>query len=190
MLTAARETGVRARWIEADVTAWAPDRAYNLIYSNATLQWVNDHEALLPRLVSFLAPRGVLAFQVPRNFDSPSHTIARDLAKDARRADKLTNVRDWWTLREPEVYYSILEPLARRIDIWETRYLQTLEGADAVYRWVLGAGLRPFVDALEGDEREAFLAEYRARAAGAYPQRASGVTLFPFLRLFCVATRR
>lgn len=190
MLAAARKSGVPARWIEADVARWAPDCDYDVIYSNATLQWVSDHETLLPRLVSFLAPEGMLAFQVPRNFGLPSHTIAQDLAKDVRWADKLARVRDWWTVREPEDYYGLLEPLAGKIDIWESRYLQTLEGGDAVYRWVLGTGLRPFVDALEGEEREAFLAEYRARVARAYPQRASGITLFPFLRLFCVATRR
>jgi trans-aconitate 2-methyltransferase len=151
---------------------------------------VSDHESLLPRLVSFLAPGGVLAFQVPRNFGLPSHTIAQDLAKDPRWMQKLARVRDWWTVREPETYYDILEPLAAKIDVWETRYLQTLEGDDAVYRWVLGTGLRPFIEALEGENREAFLAEYRARVARAYPQRASGITLFPFLRLFCVAVRR
>jgi len=190
MLATARESGVRANWIEADVAGWVPDREYDVIHSNATLQWVSDHETLLPRLVSFLARDGVLAFQVPRNFGLPSHTIAQELARDARWADKLAHVRDWWTVREPESYYNILEPHAHRIDIWETRYLQTLEGADAVYRWVQGTGLRPFVDALDGEERESFVAEYRSRAARAYPQRAGGVTLFPFLRLFCVAIRR
>ncbi len=190
MLAAARESGVPARWIEADVAHWAPDCEYDVIHSNATLQWLSDHESLLPRLVSFLAPGGVFAFQVPRNFGLPSHTIAQELARDARWADKLARVRVWWTVREPEDYYGILELLADHIDIWETRYLQALEGPDAVYRWVLGTGLRPFADALEGEDREAFLAEYRARVARAYPQRASGITLFPFLRLFCVATRR
>ncbi|HEY3638717.1 MAG TPA: methyltransferase domain-containing protein [Rhizomicrobium sp.] len=190
MLATARESGVPARWFEADVAGWRPDRSYDVIYSNATFQWVSNHETLLPRLVSYLAPGGVFAFQVPRNFNMPSHTIARELAKDPRWSDKLARVRDWWTVREPDAYYALLEPLTAKIDIWETNYLQALEGPDAVYRWVLGTGLRPFVDALEGEECEAFAAEYRARAANAYPQRESGVTLFPFLRLFCVAIKR
>jgi trans-aconitate 2-methyltransferase len=190
MLAAAQESGIPARWTKDDVASWTPDCDYDVIYSNATLQWVSDHETLLPRLVSFLAPGGVLAFQVPRNFGLPSHIIAQDLARHERWADKLAHVRAWWTVREPEDYYGLLEPLAGKIDIWETLYLQTLEGIDAVYRWILGTGLRPFVNALEGEEREAFLAEYRARVARAYPQRASGVTLFPFLRLFCIAARR
>jgi trans-aconitate 2-methyltransferase len=190
MLAEARETPVRARWIEADVGSWSPDTKYDLIYSNATLHWIAAHESLLPRLMSYLAPGGVLAFQVPRNFAEPSHMIAQEIAGEPRWSAKLAQARDWWNVHEPEDYYNILEPLAAPIDIWETRYLQTLEGPDAVYRWVKGTGLRPFLDALDGPEREAFIAEYRARAVRAYPERPNGVTLFPFQRLFCVATRR
>jgi trans-aconitate 2-methyltransferase len=190
MLAKARTTGIPARWIEDDVARWSPENAYDVIYSNATLQWIGDHETLLPRLASILSPGGVLAFQVPRNFREPSHAITQDLAREPRWSDKLARARDWWNVLEPENYYNILEPVTAGIDIWETRYVQTLTGADAVYRWVLGTGLRPFMDALEGDDREAFLAEYRARAARAYPQRVSGITLFPFQRLFCVARRK
>ncbi|HEY6578108.1 MAG TPA: methyltransferase domain-containing protein [Rhizomicrobium sp.] len=179
-----------ARWIEADAACWTPDGAYDVIYSNAALHWVSDHESLLPRLLSYVASGGVLAFQVPRNFREPSHTIAQELSKEPHWADRIARVRDWWNVLEPEGYYGIFEPLAQSIDIWETRYLQTLEGGDAVYRWVLGSALRPLADAIEGEERETFLAEYRGRAARAYPQRDSGVTLFPFQRLFCVATKR
>lgn len=189
MLAEARETSVRARWVEADVANWTPDLACDLIYANAALQWIGAHEVLLPRLISFLAPGGVLAFQVPRNFAEPSHRITQEIAAEPRWAQKLARMREWWNVREPEDYYAILEPFASSIDIWETRYLQTLEGPDAVYRWVKGTGLRPFLDALDGAECEDFIAEYRARAARAYPIRDNGITLFPFQRLFCVAKK-
>lgn len=190
MLREARESGVRARWIEADVTAWAPVAAYEIVYANATLHWVADHPSLLPRLVSYLSPGGVLAFQVPRNFREPSHAIMQELAAHSRWSEKLKGVGDWWNVLEPERYYSIFEAVCDSVDIWETRYLQRLEGEDAVYRWVCGSGLRPYANALEGAEREEFLNEYRKRVARAYPRRASGVTLFPFQRLFCVAKRK
>jgi len=64
-----------------------------------------------------------------------------------------------------------------------------LDGDDPVYRWVSGTGLRPFVNALQGLEREAFIAESKKRVAEAYPKRASGKTLFPFKRLFAVARK-
>jgi trans-aconitate 2-methyltransferase len=90
---------------------------------------------------------------------------------------------------EPQAYFGILEPMARMIDIWETTYVQVLEGEDAVFRWMSGTGLRPFANALDGQEREDFLSEYRRRVGEAYPQRERGVTLYPFRRLFCVARR-
>jgi trans-aconitate 2-methyltransferase len=65
--------------------------------------------------------------------------------------------------------------------------VQVLQGDDAVFRWMSGTGLRPYANALEGPERDAFLAEYRLRVGQAYPRRKSGVTLYPFQRLFCVA---
>ncbi|HWE07229.1 MAG TPA: trans-aconitate 2-methyltransferase [Rhizomicrobium sp.] len=190
MIEEARATPIPARWIEADVASWAPDGPCDVIYANATFQWVANHEALLPRLMSHLVPHGTLAFQVPRNFHEPSHAIAQEIAGEPRWRDKLARVREWWNVLEPEAYYTLLEPVAARIDIWETRYVQALDGDDAVYRWVLGTGLRPYRDALDGAEREAFLAEYRRRAALAYPRRANGVTLLPFQRLFCIAEGR
>ncbi len=190
MLREARESGVQARWIEADVAHWVPDTPNDVIYANATLHWVPDHTTLLPRLASHLASGGILAFQVPRNFREPSHAIMQELAGEPRWANKLRGVGDWWNVLEPEQYYATLEPLCDSIDIWETRYLQRLEGEDAVYRWVFGTGLRPYADALDGAEREAFLNEYRARVARAYPRRTSGITLFPFQRLFCVAKKK
>jgi trans-aconitate 2-methyltransferase len=189
MLGQARESGVSARWLEADVSDWAPEQMYDVIYANATLHWVRDHASLLPRLVSYLTPGGFLAFQVPRNFSEPSHAIMQELAADPRWVSKLAGVGDWWNVFEPENYYGILEPICDHVDIWETRYLQVLEGDDAVYRWVLGTGLRPYADALDGGERDEFLSEYRARVGRTYPQRANGVTLFPFQRLFCVARK-
>jgi trans-aconitate 2-methyltransferase len=187
MLSDARKHAFRARWTEADVSTWNPAAPYDVIFSNATLQWLPDHKRLLPQIISHAAKDGVFAFQVPRNFTDPCHTLIHDVARDPRWANKLAGVRDWWNVLEPEAYFDILEPHARSIDIWETRYVQVLQGEDAVFRWMSGTGLRPFANALEGQEREDFLEEYRVRVGAAYPRRKSGVTLYPFQRLFCIA---
>jgi trans-aconitate 2-methyltransferase len=189
MLAEARASGIAARWTEADVAHWKPAAPCDVIFSNATLQWVPDHALLLPRLMAHLAPDGVVAFQVPCNFKEPCHTLIHALAAHGPWAAKLSGIRDSVGVLEPEAYFAILEAQARAIDIWETRYVQVLEGEDAVYRWMSGTGLRPFANALEGVEREAFLAEYKKRVAAAYPRRESGKTLYPFQRLFAVARR-
>jgi trans-aconitate 2-methyltransferase len=189
MLAEARGANIRARWSQADIASWQPSSRFDVIYSNATFQWVADHATLMPRLASYVAEDGIFAFQVPRNFDEPCHTLIHDVAMNGPWAAKLKGVRDWWNVLAPEAYFDILEPCFAHIDVWETRYVQTLTGEDAVYRWMMGTGLRPFANALGGEEREAFLNEYRRRVSKAYPRRASGVTLYPFQRLFCVAQK-
>ncbi len=185
MIDEAKASGVPARFTLGDVGTWAPEMPFDVIFSNATLQWLGDHAALLPKLVSHLAPGGVFAFQIPRNFDAPSHALMRETAASGPWAAKLRGVRNI-NVHAPEFYYGVLSPLMASLDIWETEYLHVLDGDDPVLRWVSGTGLRPFVQALEGAEREAFVAAYRARLDAAYPKRADGKTLFAFKRLFLV----
>jgi len=188
MLEQARASGVPAGWVLADLATWAPAAPYDVIFSNATFQWVPDQRALFPRLMSFMKPGGVFAFQVPVNFNAPSHVLLWETAADPRWTGKLKAIRE--TERGlPELYYDILKPHASALDIWQTEYLQVMEGEDAVYRWISGTALRPYVQALDGAERAAFIAAYKTKLNAAYPRRADGTTLFPFQRLFMVATK-
>lgn len=88
----------------------------------------------------------------------------------------------------PEAYYRLLAPIARSLDIWETEYLQVLEGKNPVAEWTKGTWLAPFLAALEPAARAAFESEYRRGVARAYPRQPDGKTLFPFKRLFIVAS--
>ena len=188
MIRQARESGVKAEWSVADIADWTASAPYNVVYSNAALHWVGDQASLLPRLMRSVRPGGALAFQVPLNFDMPSHVLMREVAREGSWAAKLRDVRNI-VLMSAEQSFDILEPYAKALDIWETEYLQVMEGPDAVYRWVSGTGLRPFVQALDGAERDGFVEAYKARLNAAYPMRDSGKTLFPFRRLFVVARR-
>jgi trans-aconitate 2-methyltransferase len=188
MIRQARESGVKAEWSVADIADWTASAPYDVVYSNAALHWVGDQASLLPRLMRSVRPGGALAFQVPLNFDMPSHVLMREVAREGSWAAKLRDVRNI-VLMSAEQSFDILEPYAKALDIWETEYLQVMEGPDAVYRWVSGTGLRPFVQALDGAERDGFVEAYKARLNAAYPMRDSGKTLFPFRRLFVVARR-
>jgi trans-aconitate 2-methyltransferase len=189
MLRDARASGVEARFIAADIAQWNPDGLYDVIYSNAALQWLGDHERLIPRLFSFVAPGGVLAIQVPRNYDEVCQVLVREAVADPRWADRLRDVRDWWNGLAPERYYDLLAPASGAMDLWETRYFHVLEGEDAVFHWMMGTSLRPFAAALESPLRDAFLDDYRRRLATAYRPRPSGKIIHRFLRLFMVAKR-
>ncbi len=190
---AAAEPG-RVRWVEADIRDWQPEHPPDLLYSNATLQWVENHHVLFPRLASWLAAGGHLAVQMPMSWDAPSHRLMRDTLTNggpggsALGADGLRDAvaRNW--VEEPQAYYDLLAGCSRSLDIWETKYVQVLEGDDPVLEWVKGTGLRPILNGLGDGERRMFLEEYARRLRVAYPARTDGRTLYPFRRLFIVAT--
>jgi trans-aconitate 2-methyltransferase len=177
----------RLSFAVADLRTWQPTEPVDVLVSNATLQWVPGHRALLPRLVAAVRPGGWLAFQVPGNFGEPSHRLLHELAADPRFAAATQGV-----LRpasaEPRDYLADLSGLGCVVDAWETTYLHVLDGPDPVFRWISGTGARPVLQALDPDQRLEFEAEYRARLAAAYPAEAYG-TLLPFRRIFAVARR-
>jgi trans-aconitate 2-methyltransferase len=177
-------------WIRADLATWSPSAAPDVLYSNAALHWIADHHELFPRLFAAVAPKGVLAAQMPRNFDAPSHTAIADTVRGGPWRRELEPLLRDAPVGRPDLYYDLLAREAASLDIWETEYLQVLEGADPVKEWTKGTWLKQFLDALAPGERTAFEADYAARVARAYPRRADGTTLFPFRRLFIVAQRR
>jgi trans-aconitate 2-methyltransferase len=197
MLAEAAAEPSRVLWREADIDTWAADEAAALVFSNATLQWVEGHAQLFPRLMRMLAPEGVLAVQMPRNFDAPSHALMRETAAagpwaGALAAQLQSGTGEGSLLRRdpagaPAFYYDLLRPLARTLDLWETEYLHVLEGGDPVLEWVRGSALRPVLAALPQDLAQAFERQYAAKLRAAYPRRADGRTLLPFRRIFIVA---
>ncbi|MFI9172139.1 trans-aconitate 2-methyltransferase [Streptomyces lincolnensis] len=175
----------------ADVRTWAPTEPYDVIVSNATLQWVPGHVGRFADWISGLVPGGTLAFQVPGNFDSPSHVLMRELAHSARFKDRLGDtLRHADAVHAPRAYAERLADLGCAVDVWETTYIHLLTGQDPVLDWVKGTGLRPVLTALADDPeaREDFLAAYRAALREAYPAGPHG-TPFPFRRIFAVARK-
>jgi trans-aconitate 2-methyltransferase len=147
---------------------------------------VPDHLGLLPELVQRVAPGGWFAFQVPGNFDQPSHTILRALAADESYAGHTRDVA-MSSSHDPEVYLDALSGLGCSVDAWETTYLHVLTGPDSVFTWVSGTGARPTLEALPPDLRADFEREYRRLLATAYPVRPDGSVVLPFRRIFAVA---
>jgi trans-aconitate 2-methyltransferase len=173
------------RFEVADVRTWQPAAPVDVLISNATLQWVPGHLDLLPELVGHVSPGGWFAFQVPGNFDEPSHGIRRELAAEAPYAEHTSGVAVPAAFG-PEAYLDALTRSGCRVDAWETTYLHVLSGPDPVFTWVSGTSARPTLQALPDDLRPRFEDEFRRRLAAAYPQRPYGVVL-PFRRVFAVA---
>ena len=180
MIAAARGEHPGIRWEPGEIHAWAEGgEPYDVVFSNAALQWVEGHEKLFPRLLARVAPGGVLAVQMPANYAAPQHRILREMA--ARP------VREWYT-HPAAFYYDTLAPLAERLDLWVTTYFHRMADVDGIVEFYKGTGLRPYLEALaDSRERERFTTEFRARLGPYFPAQPDGTVLFPFERLFMVA---
>jgi trans-aconitate 2-methyltransferase len=189
MLAAAAAAAPGVRWLQTDLRDWTPPRPPDLIFSNAALHWLDDHATLFPRLLAHLAPGGVLAVQMPRNHAAPSHTEMVRAAEAGPWRERLAPLLRRVPVAAPAIYHDLLAPRAARVEIWETEYLHVLDGDNPVVEWIRGSALKPLLDALAPPDRDAFLADYAARIAAAYPRRADGRTLLPFRRLFILALR-
>jgi trans-aconitate 2-methyltransferase len=192
MLESARTRLPGLAFALADAATWTPERAPDLIYANAVLQWLPDHPVLLPRLFGLLAPGGVLAVQMPDNLAEPSHRLMRETAAsgpwaaaigDPAVAGRLGRMLD------PAGYYDLLAPLAADVDVWRTAYHHPMADAAAIVAWVRATGLRPFLDPLDPAQTEGFLAAYETAIDTGYPPRSDRRRLLAFPRVFIVARK-
>ncbi|WPG36455.1 trans-aconitate 2-methyltransferase [Variovorax sp. EBFNA2] len=193
MLVSARERLPAARFELSDIATWAPreQEAPDLIYANASLQWVPDHETLIPRLFDALAPGGVLAVQMPDNRQEPTHRLMRAVAAEAPWAEPIGDADKLRTLLLPlGGYYDLLAARAAHVDVWHTIYQHPMADAAAIVEWVRSTGLKPFVDRLPPDLQASYLAEYERRVDEAYPVRIDGKRLLAFPRMFIVAHKK
>lgn len=190
MLDKARAAAPAIAWQRADLATWSAPRPADLIYSNAALHWLDRHERVFPRLVDSLAPGGVLAVQMPRNFDAPSHTLITETVRSGPWRAALEPMLRTRPVQDPAFYFDLLAPRTAALDIWESEYLQVLEGEHPVKEWVKGTWLAPLLDAVPEPQRSALETQYAERVARAYPRRPDGRTLFPFRRMFIVARAR
>jgi trans-aconitate 2-methyltransferase len=191
MLGQAAAQPSQIRWEQGDIAAWQAAEKQALVFSSATLHWVDDHPRLMLQLMRQLAAGGVLAIQMPRNFQAPSHLLMREIAASGPWAQLLAPLLRHDPVASPEAYYDLLAPLSRGdVDFWETEYLHVLagpaDGESAVLAWNRGTALRPLLEPLTASEQRDFAARYDAALKAAYPRRADGKTLLPFRRLFMI----
>lgn len=206
MLLRARAECPTATFEQADLTTFTPgpdgEVDVDIIFSNAALHYLDEHERLFPRLLGALRPGGTLAVQMPRNHAAPSHTAIAETIEsgpfDDRLKARLRSVRTTRPVHAAATYFELLRAhtAGPPPECWETEYLHVLpppppEKAELhpVALWTSSTVLRPYLDLLdelgEAPRRE-FLAEYSARLAAAYPRRDDNTTLFPFRRVFFV----
>lgn len=165
---------------------------YDVVFSNACLQWVPDHAHVLPSMLRRLRPGGVAAAQFTENINLPPHVIMREVAQEPRWSRWIHDIRHYHHLGgsrfDVGAYYDLLTPLCAHVDVWETNYYHALPGYGAILDWYRGTGLRPYLAQLPDDDaRHAYEQEVLERIRRVYPLRADGTVLIGFPRFFFLA---
>jgi trans-aconitate 2-methyltransferase len=190
MIDSAQKSGVEAEWVLRDAASYRPVGLFDLVFSNAALQWIPDQDSLLSRMYGWLKPAGVLAIQVPGNGESPLHRALRRTAADSAWGTRFEGLDDLIRYEEPPFYFEALAPTGAQAEVWESTYWHVLANRQALIDWYSGTGMRPWLErAADEAERQAFKDAVLEAAAPGYPLRADGSLFFPFRRIFVTAVR-
>lgn len=187
MLEQARKAHPDWTWLEADMASFDSVTKFDLVFSNAAIQWVKNHAALLPRLKNLVAAGGALAIQIPAHQRSHLHQAMIEIAQNPKWSVELSKASTALSLETPQFYYDCLLP-AKKIELWQTAYQHVMPNPEAILEWIRGTGLRPFLEALpHAAARAEFETQLLERVKAAYPAQKDGKVLFEFNRLFMVA---
>jgi len=161
----------------------------DIVYSNATIQWIPDHPLLLSKFRRMLNDRGTLAVQVPQFFNMPLGVLIENISHDDRFAAATAGVRDLFTIHSPVEYYDMLAPLFGKVSLWQTDYIHCMDSAESILAMIRSTGLKPYLDRLANDAQRGVFEELVLDGIRReYPVQQNGKVLFPFKRLFFVAT--
>ena len=188
MLEKARQAPGYDSLQQADIKDWHPRRSPGLIFSNAALHWVGQHEQLMPKLARMLGKGGTLAVQMPHQNKAPSHRVWLSLVEELfpGRIEKMGTPG----VMAPVKYEELLAPFGQ-FRLWETEYYQRLvaeAGSHPVRRFTESTYARPVLEALGAEEKAELIRRYEDVMNAAYPVRSDGSVLFPFRRMFFTLT--
>ncbi len=161
---------------------------FDIVFSNACIQWIPDHEKLIPNMLALLKKGGELAVQTPYNFTEPVHIITDQIAASNKWKECICFGREFYNLT-PGGYFDLLLGIATEFDIWEVAYYHRMRTHRDILDWYRSTGLRPYLNVLPEDKKEAFERDFLAEIKKEYTVQRSDDILFKFPRLFFMAVK-
>lgn len=179
---------INFKWFDASADNWKFEKQFDIVFSNACIQWIPDHKKLLPKMMSILNKGGKMAVQIPLNYDEPIHKIIGETSSSGKWRNKIVTSKIFYTLKVEE-YYDILSEISSDFEIWITTYCHRMRSHRDIIEWYKGTGLKPYLDVLDNSDKDEFLNEIYAEVEKQYPIQKNGEIIFRFPRLFFVATK-
>src|SRR3990167_150029 len=194
MLEGARNSYPDIHFIAGDIQHFSPLEKIDCLFANASLQWLDEHEILIPKLLQLMNSGGIFGIQMPNNFHSPSHQVSMRV---------LENNADWKPILKKMRYGVLTEPLyqlpwyydlliksgAKALQLWETEYFQEMSDYREIFDWIKGTGLRPVLSEMDSDQQDQFSKVYVERISMEYPVQINNKILLPFRRIFMIGKK-
>lgn len=195
MLNEAKKTFPDIKFVQDDIAHFSPSEKADCLFANASLQWLDQHDILIPELLQFLNTDGVLGIQMPNNFHSPTHQVTIQILKTRPRWQSYLSHLRYGLLNKPLYhlpwYYDLLTQSGiHSLQIWETEYFQEMKNHSEIFDWVKGTGLRPILSAMDAEDQIEFSKTYIDAIQQAYPLQKNKQILLPFRRIFMVGYKK
>ena len=177
-------------WLLSDAGRDALPGKFDIIFSNATIQWIPDHDALLKKFHEALNNGGLIAVQIPLFWDMAIGKAIANTANDSRWANVTKGATNQFIIHDHIWYYDQLSLLYSSTEMWTTSYMHVMDSHKAILEMIRSTGLKPYFERLESEkDRKAFEAMVLDTVKHDYPQQQNGKVLFPFERLFFIANK-
>lgn len=189
MLHEAKASYPELTFIKSDIAHFNPKENIDCLFANASLQWLEHHETLIPHLLKQISLGGAFGFQMPNNFHAPTHQITLQLLQNNPNWHRFVPHLRYGKLHQPLYqlpwYYDGLSKAgASDIQIWETEYFQEMANHQEIFNWMQGTGLRPIWSKMNIEHQELFKKDYIEFIQKEYPIQPNGKILLPFRRIF------
>lgn len=161
---------------------------FDIVFSNACLQWLPDHAKLIPKLFGLVKNGGTFAVQIPMNYDEPIHKIIRRISEGGKWSARFPEKRIFGTLTQSE-YFDILSGMTDDFEMWQTTYCHRMPSIESIIEWYRSTGLRTYLAALSEEDGAEFIADISAELEKEYPKQKNGEIIFRFPRFFFIVKK-
>ncbi|MFM9946487.1 MAG: methyltransferase domain-containing protein [Saprospiraceae bacterium] len=160
------------------------NRNWDLIFSNAALQWSDNHWELFPKLISQLSDHGQFAVQMPVQRENLLNKILLDLVQKKPFSDFLANWKRESPVLSMDDYAQIMfECGLKEIQIIQKVYPIIAEAPEKLFDFISGSALIPYLERLSESEQKLFVSEYKSRIDQAF-KRFPAIYAFKRLLLY------
>lgn len=186
MLTKAQSfTTAGLSFVQGNIEDWHPSEKYDLVFSNAAIQWCENHRSIFKNIKAALKPHGQIAIQMPMNHDYPTHVLAYEMSNETKWKNLLKEqtYNKFETMLSAEDYATLLFKMGfKEQNVFVKVYGHTLESREQVIEWVKGTMLTHFQSRLSEQDYQEFLKEFRERLFKILPD--DRPFFYPFKRIF------